>query len=83
MTAFWMNNQFTRHSSVFIPEETYYTLTGETAEEQIRELATIVMAHNITCIKTTEMGIGLADILNNYLTSNLHYSTEVRMELAE
>jgi len=41
------------------------------------------MAHNITCIKTTEMGIGLADILNNYLTSNLHYSTEVRMELAE
>lgn len=83
MTAFWMNNQFTRHSSVFIPEETYYTLTGETVEEQIRELATIVMAHNITCIKTTEMGIGLADILNNYLTSNLHYSTEVRMELAE
>lgn len=83
MTAFWMNNQFTRHSSVFIPEETYYTLTGETAEEQIRELATIVTAHNITCIKTTEMGIGLADILNNYLTSNLHYSTEVRMELAE
>lgn len=83
MTAFWMNNQFTRHSSVFIPEETYYTLTGETVEEQIRELATIVMAHNITCIKTTEMGVGLADILNNYLASNLHYSTEVRMELAE
>lgn len=78
-----MNNQFTRHSSVFIPEETYYTLAGETVEEQVRELATIVMAHNIDCIKTTEMGVGLADTLNNYLESNLNYKTEVRMELAE
>lgn len=68
---------------MFIPEETYYTLAGETVEEQVRELATIVMAHNIDCIKTTEMGVGLADVLNNYLASNLNYKTEVRMELAE
>ena len=78
-----MNNQFTRHSSLFIPEETYYTLSGDTLEEQIRELAAIVAAHKITCIKTTEYGVGLQDVLNNCLEKTLNYTEEVRMELAE
>ena len=78
-----MNSQFTKHSSVFIPEETYYTLAGETLEDQIRELAAIVAAHKITNIKTTQMGIGLQDVLNNCLEKNFSYTDKVEMELAE
>ena len=83
MTAYWMTNKFTNHSSVLIytkENTTKIDLFGQTIEDHIISLANVIASYGLTTVKTDKEYLIFEALLNAILVQNYNYQNSVKLE---
>lgn len=80
MTIFWDVNKFTNFSSIVYPNGVKIDLYGDSYEQQIPILCSLIQRDGVDTIKTDQRLMPFGAVINTFLKQKYSYNKEVKLE---